>query len=74
MEQTLRTGEIIMNFEIIALRHAEACAVEGAYFYEGSMFFNKELTEADAVDEFRLLYPNTIVSPVGREAVFDFVD
>lgn len=63
-----------MNFETVALNHAEACAIEGAYFYEGSMFFNNQLTDRDAVDEFRIFYPNTMVTTLGNEAVVDFVD
>ena len=62
-----------MAFEKIALANAAACGIEGAYFYEGTMFFAVDNASPDAIDEFRLIYPKTIVSNAGDEVAVDFV-
>ena len=62
-----------MAFEKVALANAEACGIEGAYFYEGTMFFAVDNASQDAIDEFRLIYPSTVVSNAGDEVAVDFV-
>lgn len=61
-----------MAFEKVALANAEACGIEGAYFYEGTMFFSVDNASQDAINEFRVIYPNTLVSDAGDEVAVDF--
>jgi hypothetical protein len=62
-----------MAFEKIALANAEACAIEGAYFCQGTMFFSADGATEDAVSKFQEIYPKTIVSNAGDEVAVDFV-
>ena len=62
-----------MAFEKIALANAEACAIEGAYFCQGTMFVPADGITEKAIAEFQTIYPSTIVSNAGDEVAVDFV-
>lgn len=62
-----------MAFEKVAIANAESCGIEGAYFSEGTMFFAADNATQDSIDEFCLIYPNTIVSNAGDEIAVDFI-
>lgn len=63
-----------MDFEQQVLRVAKSCGINDAYFYEGSMFFSRDVASDYEMAEFFLLYPKTAVSFLGSEVAVDFVE
>lgn len=63
-----------MSFEKTAVAVAAAVGIENAYFYEGTMFFYADNADVDSLDDFRLVYPNIIVSNIADEVAIDFTE
>jgi len=62
-----------MNFEKIALQHAEDAGLKEAYFDSGTLFVDTDCVTEEALDYFQTIYPNTMVTRVsGVETAIDF--
>lgn len=63
-----------MNFEQKVLNVANTCGLKDAYFYEGSLFFDRGTTTEDEMAEFFLMYPKTVVIFSANEVAVDFTE
>jgi len=63
-----------MNFEKIALQHAEDAGLKEAYFDSGTtLFVDTDCVTEEALDYFQTICPNTMVTRVsGVETAIDF--
>ena len=62
-----------MNFEKIALQHAEDAGLKEAYFDSGTLSVDTDCVSEQALDYFQTIYPKTIVTRVsGVETAIDF--
>lgn len=66
--------ELKMGFEKVTLDSAKEVGIEGAYFYEGTMFIPSEGVTEEALEKFKEeIFGKIIVSNAGDEVAIDFV-